>query len=135
MQIFRVKKPSCKILKTKNCVPFEVQYTSSLEGQMTYYVLLHSTLRAPIVFFQFNDRPRMCMDNILTMHSVDVLMSLREFISSVIMLNGLKTTNNDKSHEKLPRMQGVEYILNNLLYLCIAWGRKGCTVFFSFCPR
>ena len=26
---FRVKKPSCKILKTKNCVPFEVQYTSS----------------------------------------------------------------------------------------------------------
>ena len=29
MQIFRVKNPSCKILKTKNCVPFEVQYTSS----------------------------------------------------------------------------------------------------------
>ena len=29
MQIFRVKKPSCKILKTKNCVPFEVQYTIS----------------------------------------------------------------------------------------------------------
>ena len=28
MQIFRVEKPSCKILKTKNCVPFEVQYTS-----------------------------------------------------------------------------------------------------------
>ena len=28
MHIFRVKKPSCKILKTKNCVPFEVQYTS-----------------------------------------------------------------------------------------------------------
>ena len=32
MQIFRVKKPSCKILKTNNCVelPFEVQYTSSM---------------------------------------------------------------------------------------------------------
>ena len=30
MQIFRVKKPSCKILKTKNCVPFEVQFTSSI---------------------------------------------------------------------------------------------------------
>ena len=30
MQIFRVKKPSCKILKTKNCVPFEVQYTSNI---------------------------------------------------------------------------------------------------------
>ena len=29
MQIFKVKKSSCKILKTKNCVPFEVQYTSS----------------------------------------------------------------------------------------------------------
>ena len=28
MQIFRVKKSSCKILKTKNCVPFEVQYTN-----------------------------------------------------------------------------------------------------------
>ena len=24
--IFRVKKPSCKILKTKNCVPFEVSW-------------------------------------------------------------------------------------------------------------
>ena len=33
MQIFRVKKPSCKILKTKNCVPFEVQYTSNIEHQ------------------------------------------------------------------------------------------------------
>ena len=30
LKIFRVKKPSCKILKTKNCVPFEVQYTSKL---------------------------------------------------------------------------------------------------------
>ena len=30
MQIFRVKRPSCKILKTKNCGPFEVQYTSSV---------------------------------------------------------------------------------------------------------
>ena len=29
IQIFRVKKPSCKILKTKICVPFEVQYYSS----------------------------------------------------------------------------------------------------------
>ena len=29
MQIFRAKKPSHKILKSKNCVPFEVQYTSS----------------------------------------------------------------------------------------------------------
>ena len=29
MQIFRVTKPSCKILKTKNFVPFEVQYYSS----------------------------------------------------------------------------------------------------------
>ena len=29
MQIFRVKKPLCKILKTKNCVTFEVQYTCS----------------------------------------------------------------------------------------------------------
>ena len=28
MQILRVKKLSCKILKTKICVPFEVQYTS-----------------------------------------------------------------------------------------------------------
>ena len=28
MQIFRVKKPSGKNLKTKNCVPFEVQYYS-----------------------------------------------------------------------------------------------------------
>ena len=27
MQVFRVKKPSCKIQKTKHCVPFEVQYT------------------------------------------------------------------------------------------------------------
>ena len=26
MQIFRVEKPSCKILKMKNCVPFELQY-------------------------------------------------------------------------------------------------------------
>ena len=30
MQIFRVKKPSRKILKTKNCVPFEVQYYSNI---------------------------------------------------------------------------------------------------------
>ena len=30
MQIFRMKKPSCKILKTKNCVPFKVQYTSTV---------------------------------------------------------------------------------------------------------
>ena len=30
MQIFRVKKCSCKILKTKNCVLFEVQYYSKL---------------------------------------------------------------------------------------------------------
>ena len=30
MQSFRVKKPSCKILKTKNCVPFEVPYTSRI---------------------------------------------------------------------------------------------------------
>ena len=29
MQIFRVKKPSCKFLKMKNWVPFEVQYTNS----------------------------------------------------------------------------------------------------------
>ena len=29
MQIFRVKKPSCKILKTKNCAPFEVPCTSN----------------------------------------------------------------------------------------------------------
>ena len=26
MEIFRVKIPSCKILKTKNCVPFELKY-------------------------------------------------------------------------------------------------------------
>ena len=32
MQIFRVKKLSCKISKTKNCVPFEVKYTSSSAG-------------------------------------------------------------------------------------------------------
>ena len=30
MQIYRVKKPSCKILKTKNCVPFEKQYYSTV---------------------------------------------------------------------------------------------------------
>ena len=30
MQVFRVMKPSRKILKTKNCVPFEVQYTSNI---------------------------------------------------------------------------------------------------------
>ena len=29
IQIIRMKKPSCKIFKTKNCVPFGVQYTSS----------------------------------------------------------------------------------------------------------
>ena len=36
MQIFRVKKPICKILKTKNCVPFEVQYTSIYQPQYHY---------------------------------------------------------------------------------------------------
>ena len=39
MQIFRVKKPSSKILKTKNCVPFEVQYTSNT-GDSTIFTLL-----------------------------------------------------------------------------------------------
>ena len=34
MQIFRVKKPSCKILKTKNCAPFEVQYYYSYTPDM-----------------------------------------------------------------------------------------------------
>ena len=29
MQNFAVKKPTCNILKTKNFVPFEVQYTST----------------------------------------------------------------------------------------------------------
>ena len=29
MQVFKVKEHSCKILKTKNCVPFEVQYSSN----------------------------------------------------------------------------------------------------------
>ena len=36
MQIFRVKKLSCKILKTENCVPFEVQYTSTLSFHYIY---------------------------------------------------------------------------------------------------
>ena len=34
MQIFRVKKLSCKILKTKSCVPFEVQYTSNFPTKL-----------------------------------------------------------------------------------------------------
>ena len=38
MQIFRVKKPSCKIFKTKNCVPFEVQYTSSRNALNQMYM-------------------------------------------------------------------------------------------------
>ena len=33
MQIFKVKKPLCKILKAKNCVPFEVQYYSTVVRQ------------------------------------------------------------------------------------------------------
>ena len=53
-------------------------------------------------------------------------MSLREFISSVIMLNGLTAKMTTKKHEKLPSIQRVEYIFNDMLYVCIAWGRKGC---------
>ena len=37
MQIFRVKKHLCKILKTKNCVPFEVQYYSSGSRMLSYH--------------------------------------------------------------------------------------------------
>ena len=40
MQTFRVKKPSCKILKSKNCVPFEVQYYSSPKYQAKIYFCL-----------------------------------------------------------------------------------------------
>ena len=39
MQNFRVKKPSCKILKTKNCVPFEVQYTSQVYNRPTFIMI------------------------------------------------------------------------------------------------
>ena len=41
MQIFRVKKPSGKILKTKNFAPFEVQYTSK---EVSYKTLVRSEL-------------------------------------------------------------------------------------------
>ena len=42
MQIFRVKKPSCKSLKAKNCVPFEVQYTDSVLS-----ILMHGVISLP----------------------------------------------------------------------------------------
>ena len=53
-------------------------------------------------------------------------MSLREFISSVIMPNGMTAKMTTKKHEKLQSIQRVEYIFNDMLYVCIAWGRKGC---------
>ena len=34
MHIFWVKKPSCKILKTKSCVPLEVQYYSKKDTDL-----------------------------------------------------------------------------------------------------
>ena len=50
MQIFRVKKPSCKILKTKNCVPFDVKYyrskpafTTATQVKSTFMVTLDKT--------------------------------------------------------------------------------------------
>ena len=42
MQIFRVKKPLCKILKTKNCVPFEMQYTSSRKLFVEFAIKTHA---------------------------------------------------------------------------------------------
>ena len=43
MQTFSVKQLVCKILKTKNCVPFELQYYSNNQG--------HSNSEAIICFF------------------------------------------------------------------------------------
>ena len=71
MQIFSVKKPSCKILKTKNCVPFEVQYTSTI-SQFYYeraYRLRAKKGPAPppgnfadISYFEENFKPHLLRD-------------------------------------------------------------------------
>ena len=45
MHIFRMKKPSCKILKTKNCDPFEVQYTSRC-NRTTLHAILSALFRS-----------------------------------------------------------------------------------------
>ena len=51
IQIFRVKKPSRKILKTKNCVPFEVQYYSIILAQYRInYAMLHCVAISTISF-------------------------------------------------------------------------------------
>ena len=50
MQIFRMKKPSRKILKTKNCVPVEVQYySSSPDPGLTFTTFGH------FVFYPFHN--------------------------------------------------------------------------------
>ena len=45
MQICRVTKPLCEILKTKTCIPFEVQYTSNEPQWKTEnrYILTHTS--------------------------------------------------------------------------------------------
>ena len=46
MQTFNVKLLICKILKTKNCVPFEVQYYSNI-FQNYFKVNLNQVMRYP----------------------------------------------------------------------------------------
>ena len=53
MQIFSVKKPSCKILKMKNCVPFEVQYTSSYLF-FVMYIEVHNVFDSALSAIELN---------------------------------------------------------------------------------
>ena len=54
MQIFRVEKPSCTILKTKNCVPFEVQYTSTDLSKCKLSFLFSTYYETKALHFLFN---------------------------------------------------------------------------------
>ena len=84
MQNFRVKKPSCKILKTKNCVPFEVQYTSKSKSDAIHgraselqdaYVLANITdenydqKNLAASKYRYH---RVCMDGFLKMKGSDI---------------------------------------------------------------
>ena len=50
MQIFRVMKPLCTILKTKNCVPFEVQYYTCIERRVENSYVDTPDARKPLDF-------------------------------------------------------------------------------------
>ena len=53
MQIFRVMKPLCTILKTKNCVPFEVQYYTCIERRVENSYVDTPDARKPLDFIFF----------------------------------------------------------------------------------